>query len=211
MSTDAEVKEHNEKVLNNLKRVELVAKFAESIGCTDAQAATISKAYADRFVYDGATLSFGGKPVSEAADDVKAHFKTQGLDFLLPAQTPGGKPDVNPALLEKARGEKIKLSDGRKVGDITAYGQLVRQHGKAAIDALLTEKPDTGGESKDDDPALKGGSNPWSPEWCGRDGRYTARALTEQSRLAKTLPLAVVARIAGKYAHIGATRPNKAA
>jgi hypothetical protein len=198
MSTD-DVKEHNEKVLRNLERNELVAKFADSIGCTDAQAATISKAYADRFVYDGATLSFNGKPVIEAADDVKAHFKTHGLDFLLPAIAPDARPDVDPKLLASAR-----------AGHKTSQGQLFMAVGKdrAMYETLLAEKPKAADEAADNDPALKGKSNPWSPEWCGPDGRYTAKALTEQGRVIKTLGLAVASRIADKYARIGATRPN---
>ena len=44
MTTAAEVAEHNEKVLRNVERIQLVEKFAESMGCSNAQASTIAKA-----------------------------------------------------------------------------------------------------------------------------------------------------------------------
>jgi hypothetical protein len=205
MSTPEEIRAHNDQVLRNVERIELVAKFAESIGCSAEQASTISKAYAEKFTFDGAVLAFNGKPVTQAKDDVLAHFRDNHLEFLLPSEKSGGKPDVNVALLEKARGEKIKLSDGRKVGDITAYGQLVREHGKAAIDVLLAEKPNAGGDGKttDADPAFKNKKNPWRAEsW----------SVTEQGRIIRSLGLAVAGRMAAAAnSKIGATKPSRIA
>jgi len=178
MSTPAEVKEHNERVLNNLKRAELVEKFALSIGCNDGQAATIAKAYSERFVYDGATLEFNGRPVTdpEARADLAAHFRTHHLDFLLPAAGPGETPEVNPALLEQARAKNM-----------TAYSSLVRQHGKPAIDALLAkEKPDNGGDNKNDS------KNPWR----STNFRTDKAAQAEAARLIKALGTRVAASMA---------------
>jgi hypothetical protein len=194
MSTD-DVKDHNDKVLQNMQRMELVAKFFESIGCTDAQAATASRAYSERFTYDGATLSFNGKPVIEAADDVKAHFKTHGLDFLLPVTAPGERPEVNQALLANA-----------KAGNMTSYSLLAREHGKAVIDALLADyKPAANSHDKtaDNDVAFKGKKNPWRAEsW----------SVTEQGRIIRTLGLAVAGRMAAAAnSRIGATKASKVA
>lgn len=182
MATEQEVREHNNKVLQNVERIELVAKYMESIGCSDVQASTVAKAYAEKFNYDGAVLSFNGKPVIESKDAVLAHFRDSHLEFLLPkANDSGDAPEVDPALLEQARGKNM-----------TAYSQLARQHGKAAIDALLAKKPpDNSGGDKSDS------KNPWRSATFRTD--KTAQA--EAARIIKALgtkAAAGMARAAGK-------------
>ena len=81
MNTAAEIAEHNENVLRNIERNQLVEKFAESIGCSAEQASTIAKAFSERFEFDGAVLSFKGQPITQARDAVIAHFPRTSSTF----------------------------------------------------------------------------------------------------------------------------------
>ena len=129
MTTAAEVAEHNEKVLRNVERIQLVEKFAESMGCSNAQASTIAKAYAEQFTFDGAVLSFNGTPVTQDKDAVIAHFKDNGLDFLLPKAGETEQPDIDPALLASARNgnQTARTADLQARGRRCENGCLNRQ------------------------------------------------------------------------------------
>jgi hypothetical protein len=180
MTTAAEVAEHNAKVLRNVDRLRLVTEYAESIGCTYEQASTMAKAYSERFVYDGATLSFNGKPVTAARDDVIAHFKEHKLNFLLPKAGDTEQPDVDPDLLASAR-----------AGNKTARAQIYKQTGDLAkTDALIAQKP---AADKGDDDASK---NPWRAKNFRSDKDAQARASGIIRRLG-TATAANLARAAG--------------
>ena len=133
-----------DKVLNNVDRINRVHSYFVSLGSTDEQAATAAKAFAEKFVYDGAVLSFQGKPVIDARDDVIAHFRENKLDFLLPAPNADNVPDVDADTLASAR-----------AGNLTAYARIARDHGKATADKLIAAKP---GDEKSKEDAS---TNPW--------------------------------------------------
>lgn len=195
MPTSDEVRDHNEKVLRNLERNTLVEKFMLSIGCNDAQASTVAKAYSERFTYDGAALNFQGKPVIDARDDVVAHFKSAKLDFLLPPEKELKRLDVDPALLAKA-----------KAGNMTARSQLFVQVGRdqSKLDDLLAAKSDDITDPVKDTEAKKNktahASNPFhKSNWN----------LTKQSALLRAVGPAKCAAIAAAVGvTIGATKPN---
>ncbi|MGC1327618.1 MAG: hypothetical protein WA850_18030 [Xanthobacteraceae bacterium] len=148
MATAEEIAAHNEKILRNIDRNLLVEKFALSLGCDDAQASTISKAYSERFEFDGAVLSFKGQPVTQARDAVLAHFRENKLDFLLPKAGETETPDIDPHLLESARAgnQTSRQAIYKKLGDI------------AATDALIAKKP----VGKDDNADHDASTNPWA-------------------------------------------------
>jgi hypothetical protein len=119
-------------------------------------------------------LSFNGKPVIEAADDVKAHFKTHGLDFLLPAGAATAKalPDVDPALLDAARS-----------GNQTARTRIYKIVGDvAATDALIAKKPTDTDASK----------NPWR----SKNFRTDVAAQKEAARIISALGTKAAASMA---------------
>jgi len=197
MSTPEEIKAHNDKAILNLTRATLVEKFALSIGCTEQQATTLSKAYGDRFTYDGAVLSFNEKPVVESADDVKAHFQNQGLDFLLPAKKP-----IHENIADSLDPALVKLAAS---GNLTAKGKLHRAlHGDGEmLDRVLEKAKATGGKPALDDKSNKT-PNPWSAEhWnLGAQGRIvrSAGGMALAQRMAEAAGVTV-----------GATRPRKVA
>lgn len=198
MSTPEEIKAHNDKAILNLTRATLVEKFALSIGCTEQQATTLSKAYGDRFTYDGAVLSFNGVPVVEAADAVKAHLANQGLDFLLPAKKPVHEniaDNLDPAL--------VKLAAS---GNLTAKGALHRAlHGDGEMLNRVLEKAKATGTDK---PVLddkgKTTPNPWSAEHWN---------LSAQGRIVRSAGgMALAQRMAeAAGVSVGATRPRRVA
>jgi hypothetical protein len=132
MSTADEVRDHNEQVLRNIDRVDRVHKYFKSIGSTDEQAATAAAAHAEKFVWNGATLEFQGKPVADPDNGVREFFEKNKLDFLLPPKSDSTKQhDVDPDLLASAR-----------AGNQTARQSIYKQLGDiAATDALIAEKP----------------------------------------------------------------------
>ena len=199
--------EELDKVLNAADRIDRVHKYFVSLGSTEEQAATAAKAFAEKFTYDGAVLSFQGKPVIDARDDVIAHFKENKLDFLLPPpKTEAEQHNVDPALLAEAR-----------AGSFTAKGKLFRAlHGnkprsavaatEAELNALLAGKAaaesaatDDASKKKNSD-ATKHKSNPFhKSNWN----------LTAQARLLRAVGPAKCAAIADAVgAKIGDTRPN---
>jgi hypothetical protein len=181
MSTPDEVREHNEQVLRNVDRIALVDKFMLSIGCNDGQAATVAKAYAEKFTYDGVALSFNGKPVIQARDDVIAHFKANKLDFLLPAPNADNMPNVDPDLLASAR-----------AGNQTARTNIYKQLGDvAATDALIAAKP---GDDKSKENAS---TNPWRSPNFRTDKAAQAKAAGIIKSLG-TKAAASMAKSAGK-------------
>ena len=180
MSTAEEIAEHNAKVLRNVDRNSSVEKFALSLGCDDAQASTISRAYSERFVYDGATLSFDNVPVTQASDAVIAHFREHKLDFLLPKAGEAETPDIPAETLALARAgnQTARTAIYKKLGDI------------AKTDALIAAKP--AGTTRGDDDARK---NPWK----AKDFRTNKEA---QQRAA-----GVIARLGTRVAANLAKRP----
>lgn len=71
-----------DKVLANVDRLHRVHDYFESIGSTSEQAATAAKAHAEKFDWNGAVLSFQGKPVADPDNGVREWFTTNKLDFL---------------------------------------------------------------------------------------------------------------------------------
>lgn len=183
MNTAAEIAEHNENVLRNIERNQLVEKFAESIGCSAEQASTIAKAFSERFEFDGAVLSFKGQPITQARDAVIAHFRENKLDFLLPKAGEAETPDINPDLLASAR-----------AGNMTSYSRIAREHGKVTADKLLAAKQLTG---KDDNADQDTSKNPWRSKDFRTDREAQQRAAGIIKRLG-TVAAANMARAAGK-------------
>lgn len=183
MSTAEEIAAHNEKILRNIDRNLLVEKFALSLGCDDAQASTISRAYSENFVYDGAVLSFNGKPVTQARDAVIAHFKEHKLDFLLPKAGETEQPDIDPALLASARS-----------GNQTARAAIYKQVGDLSkTDALIAKKP----AGKDDNADEDASKNPWKAKDFCTNKEAQAKAAGVIARLG-TRVAANLAKAAGK-------------
>jgi hypothetical protein len=195
--------EELDKVLNAADRIDRVHKYFVSLGSTEEQAATAAKAFAEKFTYDGAVLSFQGKPVIDARDDVIAHFKANKLDFLLPPpKTEAEQHNVDPALLAEAR-----------AGSFTAKGKLFRAlHGnkprsavaatEAELNALITGKAATADDAtkKKTDKPNDHKTNPFhKSNWN----------LTAQARLLRAVGPEKCAAIANAVgSKIGATRPN---
>jgi len=203
-----EVRDHNEQVLRKIDRVDRVHKFFKSIGSSDEQASTAAAAHAEKFVWDGAVLSFQGKPVADADNGVREYFESHNLGFLLPPKSANAdKPDIDPALLASAR-----------AGNKTAYQNVYLKLGrdKAATDALIADKGTGAGaddtRQRDEhgrfvaDKASKfKGTNPWGSgpgEWN----------VTRQGQLCRELGLAAAQSIAASAgSFVGATKPSKAA
>jgi hypothetical protein len=195
-----------DKVLAAHDRIDRVHKFFKSIGSTDEQAATAAAAHADKFVWNGATLEFQGKPVADPDNGVREWFTANKLDFLLPPKS-ADKLDVDPALLASAR-----------AGNMTAKSRLFVQVGRdrAKLDAVLADKSNTGadeaardaqgrfvGATPQEKEAAK--NNPWSAE----PGKWNA---TRQGQIVRSLGIEAAQRIAkaaGSY--VGAVRPAKVA
>lgn len=199
MSTPEEIRAHNEKILAAADLHDRTYKLARAWGASEELAGVFADSQKSKFKWDGVNLLWNDA-IAGDSEDCKRHFTTGPLASLFPKAAEHG-PDVNPALLEKARGNKVKLAGGPTVGDLSAYSQLVREHGKAAIDALLAETPQANG--KDDAPEYKGKSNPWRAEhW----------SVTEQGRIIRVLGLEVAGRMAAAaQSKIGATKPTRIA
>jgi hypothetical protein len=135
-----------DEVLAAHDRIDRVHKYFESIGSTSEQAATAAAAHAAKFDWDGAVLTFQGKPVADPDNGVREWFTSNKLDFLLPPKGANAdKPDVDPQLLASAR-----------EGNQTARSRIYKQLGDiAATDALIAEKPAT------DDKQEDASKNPW--------------------------------------------------
>jgi hypothetical protein len=192
-----------DKVLAAHDRIDRVHKFWKSLGATDEQAATTAAAHADKFVWNGATLEFQGKPVADPDSGVREWFTDNHLDFLLPPKGAADKPDVDPQLLASAR-----------AGNMTAKSRLVRQLGSlAAVDAVLADKSNTGADdtARDEKGRFVGATpqekeaaanNPWGPNWNA----------TRQGQIVRSLGVEAAQRIAkAANSYIGAVRPAKVA
>jgi hypothetical protein len=192
-----------DKVLAAHDRIDRVHKFFKSIGSTDEQAATAAAAHADKFVWNGATLEFQGKPVADPDNGVREWFTSNRLDFLLPPKSANDKPDVDPQLLASAR-----------AGNITAKGRLVRQLGSlAAANAVIADKANTGADdtARDEKGRFVGATpqekeaaanNPWGSNWNA----------TRQGQIVRQLGVEAAQRIAkAANSHVGAVRPAKVA
>lgn len=134
-----------DKELMRIDRIDRVHKFFKSIGSTDEQAATAAAAHAEKFVYDGAVLTFQGKPVADENNGVAEWFVANNLHFLLPAKAADNASDIPADLIASA-----------KAGNMTSYSKIVREHGKAAADSVVAAKPAADDASKDD-----ASKNPW--------------------------------------------------
>jgi hypothetical protein len=159
-------------------RIDRVHKYFESIGSTSEQAATAAAAHAAKFDWDGAVLTFQGKPVADPDNGVRDWFTANKLDFLLPPKGANAdKPDVDPDLLASAR-----------AGNKTARVQIYKQLGDlAATDALIAKKPTDGDEAKDD-----ASKNPWrSPNF-----RTDIAAQKRAAGIIKSLGTGVAASLA---------------
>jgi hypothetical protein len=105
--------------------------------------------------------------------------------------------------------------------NLTAQTHIVKQYGierAREVAALFgttvgSAKPGTAPDSM----KLKGpegdhSRNPWNPAHVGRDGRFTARAMTLQSNLVKAIGLERASQIAAVFGcRVGDVRPPKAA
>lgn len=197
-----------DKVLHEQDRKLAINQFfQDKMGATAGQAEIASRSLADSFKLVGATLMFGDKLAGDAVEDLTAHLKRQGYDFLLPS---GDVPDltrhaVDPALLDKAfvQGSPDARTEVlRRVGRDTAkLDKLAQDYGlRDAKDyrrgvGARPEKDDTGGD-KPKRPS------PWSAE---------AWNITEQGRIYRSNPQLAksLAESAGSF--IGATKPPRAA
>jgi hypothetical protein len=194
-----------DEVLAAHDRINRVHKYFESIGSTSEQAATAAAAHATKFDWDGAVLTFQGKPVADPDSGVREWFTANHLAFLLPPKSENADvPKVDAQLLESAR-----------AGNITAKGRLVRQLGSlAAADAVLADKSNTGADdtARDDKGRFVGATpqekeaaanNPWSAEKWN---------VTRQAQIVRALGVEAAQRIArAQRSHVGATRPAKVA
>lgn len=168
-----------DRVLAAHDRLNRVHGYFASIGCTDEQASTAAKAHADKFDWNGAVLSFQGKPVADGG--VAEWFKENKLGFLLPADdsTNDNTPDVDKDTLTSA-----------KAGNLTAYARIVKQHGKETADKLIAKKPG-------DDKAKDASTNPWrSPDF--RTDKAAQAKAAGIIRSLGTRTAASLARSAGK-------------
>jgi hypothetical protein len=170
-----------DEVLAAHDRIDRVHKYFESIGSTSEQAATAAAAHADKFVWNGATLEFQGKAVADPDNGVREWFTANHLDFLLPVKGANARLDVDADTLASA-----------KSGNMTAYSRIVKQHGKAAADKLIAEKPAADDKTKED--ATK---NPWRSANFRTDKAAQARAASIIKSLG-TGVAASLARSAGK-------------
>src|SRR6202035_4357740 len=87
-------------------------------------------------------------------------------------------------------------------GNLTARGALAKSMSPAALDALAQRyglrdrndfrhgtRPDDAADNRGKSGAKDGAANPWSnhPNWVDARGRYTAKAMGEQSRIARVM------------------------
>ena len=195
MTTPDEIRDHNDKILAAHDRLNRVHAYFESIGSTSEQAATAAKAHAEKFEWNGAVLSFQGKPVADPDNGVREWFTKNKLDFLLPPPDSTKQLDVDADLLAKA-----------KAGNMTARSQLFVQVGRdqSKLDDLLAAKSDDIAHQDADAKANKTAhaTNPFSRQgW----------SITKQGALLRSgVPMEKVAAIAaGVGARIGDTTWNK--
>ena len=177
--------------------------FQERIGSDPGRAKLAGRALAENFTLTGATLMFGDKLAKDAVDDVIAHLKRQGYDFLLPAEKANATPKVddteaNAAFTgagNKTVAARIIKQIGREEAD-----KLAQQYGKAhALDskpgvAPQSEQPKNGTGSPDHK------NNPWSAAGWN---------VTRQGAICRALGAEKAAQMAAAVnSHIGATKPS---
>jgi hypothetical protein len=194
-------------VLKNIDRMDRTVKLAVSWGATPELAELFAAKYAAQFTWDGIQLTFSGKNAVDDPDTRK-HFTEGALAPLFPATvTNNTAPKIDPALLASARS-----------GNWTSIGALARRLGsREAAEAMIADT--TAAIAVVDDttkapvkvPALKGGTNPWTPDTVDAQGQpaWSLAARRRQTDLVKTLgptKAAEIAKAAGSF--LGATSPR---
>jgi hypothetical protein len=208
-----------DEVLLEMSKRDRIAETFMSLGASHEQAevAANTKNVVNQFDWNGATLTFQKKPLYKRDDGalVKAWVQENKYDFLLPLAEadPVKRLNIAPALIESA-----------KAGNWTSIGALARLLGsREAAEALIAEKvgDKTGDIGVVDDktqapvkvPALKGATNPWTPDCTDAAGRpaWSAAARRRQSDTVKSLGPAVsasIAKSANPPAFLGSPRPG---
>ena len=149
--------------------------LADTIGIPEDVAKLLSESETVRSALDWSTTT------PEAA---KA-WVVEKYPTLIPsaAEKPKADPKLDALVLQAANGSK------------TAEGALFVAVGKdkTKMDELIAAKRAEAGEDKGHQ------GNPWHIRHCDRDGRYTAAALTQQSRLVKSVGIVKATAIAAAY------------
>jgi hypothetical protein len=183
-------------------------------GASYEQAECAANALDKKFGWDGASLTFNGKPVnrSDAYESLK-----KSHPFLLP----GNQPDLNKVVVGQDLLDKAFVANSPDAR-AKVFERLGRDKQKA--DALAAEyglrdfqdyrSRGTRPAKDGDEPAvLAAKDNPWSDHPANLDarGRYNARAMSRQGQIIKSgggISLAAsLAEAAGSF--VGATKPNQ--
>lgn len=188
-----------DEVLLEMRKRDLIAETFIALGASHEQAdlAADTKRIAEKFGWNGATLTFQGQPLY-ARDNgaiVKEFVIANKFDFLLPK--PEGDlaaPSIDPAVLAAARN-----------GNITAKGKVFQAVGEDH-DKLAAVLADT--STSVDDVATKAAAaaatnistNPWSAE---------AWSPSRQVSIVKSLGVVKASELAAAAkSFVGATKPN---
>jgi hypothetical protein len=197
--------EELDKVLHEEDRKLAVDQFfQERLGSEPGKAKLAARALADNFTLTGATLMFGDKLAKDAVDDVIAHLKRQGYDFLLPPEKANATPKVDDAEVRTAF---------NGAGNVTAAARIIKQIGREEADKLaqqygkahaLDNKPGVapqGAEQKNGTGSPDHKNNPWGP--------HPFWNVTRQGQIVRALGAEKAAQMAAAVnSHIGATKPS---
>jgi hypothetical protein len=199
-----------DKVLHEQDRKLAINQFfQDKLGATAGQAEIASRSLADNFKLVGATLMFGDKLATDAVEDLSAHLKRQGYDFLLPSSDAPDltKHAVDPALLDRAfvQGSPDARAEVlRRVGrDSAKLDKLAQDYGlRDAKDYRrgVGKRPEKDGAGGGNDKPKT--PNPWSAEHWN---------LTEQGAVYRRSPSIAKSLAESAGSRIGATKPPRAA
>jgi hypothetical protein len=179
--------------------------FANVMKFDHEQAEVAAAAFADKFDWNGVTLTWK-ESGANAVDDLACHdfFKSK-YSFLFPAPAQAadeGKPEVDPALLEAAfikNNWTARSHVVRAAGSVAEADRLAQQFGLTGVnDRRAGTRPQQQSEKKPDVNADHA-KNPWAPTEGNinpKTGRFTEAAIERQFKFTRAVGIQTAAQVA---------------